>query len=79
MSIAKKRSGGRHGRHQHRAAPDAIPNPAPSGVAGGMYKPLKDREVEQIIDAAIRLLGQFGMSEVPKPLAELFLANGATW
>ena len=79
MSIPKQRSGGRHGRHQHRAASDAIPNPAPSGVAGGMYKPLKDNEVAQIIDAAIRLLGQFGMSEVPKPLAELFLAHGATW
>lgn len=79
MTTPKKRSGGRSGRHQHRATPDAIPNPAPSGVAGGMYKPLRDSEVAKIIDAAIRLLGQFGMSEIPQPLANIFLENGATW
>lgn len=73
------RTGGRIGRHQLRAATNAVPNPAPPGAEGGMYKPLKDQDVTRIINAAIRLLGQFGMSEIPPNLAQLFLDHGATW
>lgn len=79
MDTPKKRMGGRSSRHQHRAAADSIPNPAPPGAYGGMYKPLRDSEVRAIIDAAIRLLGQFGMSDIPDNLAQIFLQHGATW
>ncbi len=72
MDTPKKRMGGRSSRHQHRAAADSIPNPAPPGAYGGMYKPLRDSEVNAIIDAAIRLLGQFGMSDIPDNLAQIF-------
>ena len=74
--MASRRTGGRRDRLAQRAAPPAI-NPAPPGVAGGRYKPLSEAELRAIYAAALRLLAELGMGEVPDDLRAAFLAAGA--
>lgn len=71
-------SGGRTARHKKRSK--ALPiNPAPLGGSGGQYKPLKEAEIAQIYETAIRLLEELGVGEVPDRLRDLFVAAGATF
>ena len=77
MTKISKRSGGRASRHQHRASKDSVPNPAPPGQLGGLYHPLSPADINRLIDAAIHLLADLGMGEVPESLADLFLQKGA--
>jgi len=72
------RAGGRASRHRHRASPTSVANPAPPGATGGLYRPLSDHEVTRIIEAALTLLAELGMGEVPANLTDVFLAKGAT-
>ena len=59
---------GRKARHAKAAAPPRI-NPAAPGQIGGQYRPLTDADCKRIYDAALTLLADFGMGEVPTRLA----------
>ncbi len=60
---------------RRRAAP-AI-NPAPPGPAGGQYRPLTDRQIEQIYATSLRMLAELGMGEAPPQLVERARERGA--
>ncbi len=67
---------GRKARLAHRAAPPPI-NPAAPGQRGGQYRPLSDSDCQNIYNAAVRLLSELGMGEVPKRLWDDLTAAGA--
>ncbi len=71
------RSGGRASRVAKRTAPVAEINPCPPGQIGGQYKPLSQKELNDILDTAFRILAEIGMSEVPKALEQQALSKGA--
>lgn len=75
MSTKTKR-GGRAARKAKRAQKPKI-NPAPPGGSGGFYRPLTETNIQQIYRAALRLLSELGMGEVPEKLAGILLRNGA--
>lgn len=70
-----RRGGGRRERLAHRAKGPV--NPAPPGQPGGRYQPLSDPEVQRIYHAALRLLAELGMGEVPDRLRADLIAAGA--
>ncbi|MEM9845945.1 MAG: trimethylamine methyltransferase family protein, partial [Pseudomonadota bacterium] len=74
--MTARRRSGRERRHQVAAAPPAV-NPAPPGQRGGQYKPLTEAECRRIYRAAIELLRDLGMGEVPERLARILIKNGA--
>jgi trimethylamine--corrinoid protein Co-methyltransferase len=53
-----------------------VPNPAPTGPAGGQYRPLTDSQCELIIDAAFTLLSTVGIGDVPDLIKTLAVARG---
>lgn len=59
-----------------RAAPPVV-NPCPPGQVGGQYRPLTAPDLQRIHDAALRLLAELGMGEVPDRLRRDLLAVGA--
>jgi len=71
-----KRRSGRDARLAARAARPAV-NPCPPGQIGGSYKPLTEPEMEQIVEAALVLLNDLGMGEVPERLSRDLAAAGA--
>ncbi|MCK0149447.1 trimethylamine methyltransferase family protein [Marivita sp. S6314] len=73
---AKPRRSGRKSRLIQRAAPPKV-NPAPPGQIGGQYRPLSDTDMGQIYDAALHLLANLGMGEVPARLWDDLLQAGA--
>lgn len=70
------RRAGRQDRLARRAAPPQV-NPCPPGQRGGQYAPLSIPDMQAIFDAALTLLDDLGMGEVPGRLADRFLAAGA--
>ena len=72
----KPKRGGRRERLAQRAAKPVI-DPCPPGQIGGAYRPLSERNIEDIYQTSLRLLAELGMSEVPKNLSEKLLAAGA--
>ena len=76
--MSKRQTGGRKARLIKRAAPPSV-NPAPPGLAGGFYAPLRLAEIESIYHTALRLLEQLGIGDVPPRLVDLFTAKGATF
>lgn len=77
MDISEKsRRSGRKSRLAQRAAPPKV-NPAPPGQIGGQYRPLSERDMQQIHGTALRLLSELGMGEVPKRLWDDLIAAGA--
>ena len=50
--------------------------PAAPGQVGGQYKPLNEKELQDILDAAFEILEDIGMSEVPEVVVEQALAQG---
>ncbi len=52
-------------------------NPAPPGQRGGQYAPLSSSDVSNIYTAALRLLAELGMGEVPDRLHDVLVAAGA--
>lgn len=71
------RSGGRAARVASRRNPgDEVPNPAPSGLPGGQYRPLTDNQCRQIIDAAFALLATVGIGDVPEQIMKRAVARG---
>ena len=67
MSNSRRtRTGGRAARIAARLSPGAnAPNPAPTGVTGGQYRPLGEADVQKITDAAFQLLETVGIGDVP--------------
>ncbi|WP_282152690.1 trimethylamine methyltransferase family protein [Ruegeria atlantica] len=76
MSSEGSKRSGRKARHAQRAAKPVV-DPCPPGQKGGAYKPLSQREIEQIYDTALRLLERLGMGNVPDRLAADLKAAGA--
>ncbi len=50
--------------------------PAAPGQVGGQYKPLNQKELQDILDAAFEILEDIGMSEVPEVVMEQALSQG---
>lgn len=76
-SPRRTRSGGRAARIASRLNPGAdVPDPAPSGLPGGQYKPLDDHQCRQITDAAFTLLATVGIGDVPDRIRELAVERG---
>jgi trimethylamine---corrinoid protein Co-methyltransferase len=76
MTEQPGKRGGRKQRLAQRAAPPLI-DPCPPGQIGGAYRPLSERDVEQIYATALALLDRLGMGEVPPHLRVDLLAAGA--
>ncbi|MCR9088461.1 MAG: trimethylamine methyltransferase family protein [Rhodobacteraceae bacterium] len=76
MAAGTKRRTGRQKRMAARAAPPVI-NPAPPGQTGGQYRPLSESDLAAIYGAALRLLEDPGMGEVPTDLARDLIRAGA--
>ncbi|WP_299599815.1 trimethylamine methyltransferase family protein [uncultured Tateyamaria sp.] len=76
MSDPKPMRKGRSARKKARAAGPPT-NPAPPGQAGGQYRPLSDTDVQSIHNAALRLLADLGMGDVPDRLRETLEQAGA--
>ncbi len=70
-----RRSGGRREKLAQRAAPP--PNPSPPGQTGGQYTPLTPANIKTIYDAALRLLAELGLGEVPQRLTADLITVGA--
>ena len=68
---------GRKARLAQRAAVEQPFDPAPIGPEGGQYQPLSGSEVSDIYAAALQILDELGMGEVPKGLQDQCLAKGA--
>lgn len=77
---SRRSSGGRAGRHQARASalPEEI-KPVKPGFEGGRYKPLTDAEVEKIHRAALDVLANIGMGEVPQVVIDKATELGCTY
>ena len=52
-------------------------SPCPPGQRGGAYRPLSDADVRAITEAALTILADLGMGEVPARLAADLRAAGA--
>ena len=73
----RTRAGGRASRVASRLNPgDEVPNPAPTGPAGGQYRPLSDSQCRQITDAAFTLLATVGIGDVPELVKTLAIKRG---
>lgn len=73
----RTRAGGRAARVASRQNPgDEVPNPAPTGLPGGQYRPLTDGQCDTIIDAAFTLLESVGIGDVPDRIRKLAVARG---
>jgi len=82
MSVAEevgRRRGGRDARRALRARPipqeEAAVRP---GMEGGRYKPLTQRELERIHEAALHLLETVGIGQAIPSCVELMTARGCT-
>ena len=73
----KKKISARQAMHAKRAAAPEI-NPCPPGPVAGQYKPLSDSDVNQIYQAALRILAEIGMGDVPPVLMQKALESGAS-
>ena len=73
---SQRLSGGRAGRIAMRQAEVQQHLPAAPGQVGGQYKPLNEKELQDILNAAFEILEDIGMSEVPDVVMEQALAQG---
>jgi len=77
---AKRKTGGREGRIAARNAEVKQYTPAASGQVGGRYKPLTDKELQDILDTAYRILEEIGMAEVPQVVMDVdFVTRAPLW
>lgn len=72
----KRKSGGREGRIAARQAEVKQYKPAAPGQIGGQYKPLSEKELQDILDTAFRILEEIGMAEVPQVVIDAALEQG---
>ncbi len=74
---SRRRGGGREARHALRAAgPAEGKAPIAPGLEGGAFRPLGQRDIERIHDAALDVLERIGMGEPIPVLAALAQAKG---
>lgn len=74
-----RRRGGRDARRALRSRPlSAEDSAVHPGMEGGHYKPMSQRDMERIHDAAMRLLETVGLSQAIPSCAEAMLAKGCT-
>jgi trimethylamine--corrinoid protein Co-methyltransferase len=65
-------------RHRTTASGQAVqPNVAPGGLAGGFYRPLGERDLARIVEAATVALERTGIEVMASPCREVFRAAGA--
>ncbi|MEM7428742.1 MAG: trimethylamine methyltransferase family protein [Pseudomonadota bacterium] len=77
---SRRSSGGRAGRHEARAS--ALPEdikPVKPGFQGGRYKPLSEAEEQKIHRAALDVLANIGMGEVPQVVIDKATELGCTY
>lgn len=74
--MSKRKTGGRAGRIAMRQAPVQKHLPAAPGQIGGQYKPLNDKELQDILNAAFEILEDIGMAEVPDVVMQKALEQG---
>jgi len=72
----KRKTGGREGRIAARNAEVKQYTPAAQGQIGGQYKPLSEKELQDILDTAYRILEEIGMAEVPQVVMDAALEQG---
>ena len=78
-SETKRRQGGRRARKAMRAAGvSADLAPVTPGFESGRYKPLSGPDVEAIHRAALTVLAEIGMGEVPAIVMERALSRGCS-
>jgi len=76
VKTARRKGRGREGRIAARNAEVKQHTPAASGQVGGQYKPLTDKELQDILDTAYRILEEIGMAEVPQVVMDAALEQG---
>jgi len=76
VKTARRKGRGREGRIAMRQAEVQQHLPAAPGQVGGQYKPLNDKELQDILNAAFEILEDIGMSEVPDVVMEAALGQG---
>jgi trimethylamine--corrinoid protein Co-methyltransferase len=74
---SRRRGGGRSARHKMREAGPAQA-PVHSGLKGGAFKPLSDRDIERIHHTALDVLANVGIADPLPEMVELALAKGCT-
>jgi len=75
MSAGRRRGGGRAARRAARADHSAASAVRP-GLTGGHYKPLSDRDIERIHDAALDILEHTGIGDTIPEVLEYALPGG---
>ena len=79
IEVATRRRGGREARRELRAQPTpAAERPVRPGMPGGLYKPLTEREVERIHQAALDILERVGFSDAIPSCVKLVTEAGGT-
>ena len=74
---SRRKRGGRSARHKMReAGPAQVP--VRSGLKGGAFKPLGERDIERIHRTALDVLANVGIADPPPEMVELALAKGCT-
>ncbi|MCS5636016.1 MAG: trimethylamine methyltransferase family protein, partial [Myxococcota bacterium] len=74
-SRRSRRSGGRDARRAARAADEGGHAVRP-GMSGGAYKPLDDRDIERIHDAALHVLETIGVGDPIPEILDVVLPKG---
>lgn len=77
---ATGRRGGRRARNALRTAPKPqAERPVRPGLKGGLYKPLKQDDVERIHETALRLCEEIGFAQAIPSMIELVTAAGGRY
>ncbi|MDP4822618.1 MAG: trimethylamine methyltransferase family protein, partial [Aestuariivirgaceae bacterium] len=77
--LSKGRRGGRDARRAIRSRPLSMADSAVRpGMEGGQYKPMSQRDMERIHEAALTLLETIGFGQVIPSAANALLAKGCT-
>ena len=66
----------REAMHELRNKPPEF-DPCPPGPVGGQYKPLSEKQIEDIYHTALRILQELGMGEAPEKLVQQATSCGA--
>jgi trimethylamine--corrinoid protein Co-methyltransferase len=80
MADGRRRAGGRAARVALREAPlEEDARAIRPGMSGGRFRPLDDRAVADVIDAAFGLLEELGMGQATPEFIEVVTAAGGTY
>ena len=80
MAEGRRRAGGRSARVALREAPLAgAARAVRPGMSGGRFRPLEDRAVADVIDAALGLIEDLGMGQATPEFIEIVTAAGGSY